>query len=348
MKSAIGLFLGLSTLMVSGVAKACQPSYQYLLEIDNYYQYNDQLKKNLYYKDDVFAAVVYAKKKSSKAADSSYKNHRDDGSGRLDKMRLKLIETLKGTPPKSIVVPRMSEKEIAREKKYIIEPKDMFDFWDGLQFSYASSDWYGMESMCSPIGDLTLKNKQSYLVIGYGSKVHFAEPVTGEDDILAKAVKALFNRDETSPLKISSKSFFKEMHGFRHVRTKYCPDFEYDFREVAMMWGEPEIPSADIMFESLSEHGFKIELETANFLETEKCHSGDQYLIIERPYKYYSRDRGSALDMPKHRFLKITNGKINVDDIPTNYEFTDEKIIPVEQVKAWIREGREAAGKLEK
>ncbi len=49
--------------------------------------------------------------------------------------------------------------------------------------------------------------------------------------------------------------------------------------------------------------------------------------------KYYERDRGSALEMPKHRFLRITNGTVNTDDIPTNYEFTGEKSSPLNRSK---------------
>jgi len=342
------IFLSLSIAFFSVVfsinAIACQPSYQFLLEIDDYYQYDDRRKKSFYDNDDLFVAIVYTKKKSSESAEKNYKNHRDDDSGRLDKMQLKLIERIKGKPPKTVIVPRMTQKEIAREKKYMTESMDMFDYWDGLQFSYASSDWYGMESMCSPVGKLTLINKQHYLIIGYGDDVYYTEPIADTNDVIVESVKGLLARDKSSPLRISSKSFMEEMNGFQTVRVKHCPEFEYGFDQYAMMWRDPDIPNTDKMFENLDEDGIKIELETANFFEIASCNIGDRYLIVERPYKYYKRARGSALDMPKHRFLKITNGNINVDDIPTNYEFTSEKIIPIEKVKTWIKEGRQKAG----
>ena len=65
---------------------------------------------------------------------------------------------------------------------------------------------------------------------------------------------------------------------------------------------------------------------------------------MEKQYVDVLLDYSSMMPEPKHRYLKITDGEIDMTDIPTNYEFTGGNIIPVEQVKSWIREGRAATG----
>jgi len=329
----------------SEIATACTYAQSY--GMDNYRHYSTE-KRDWLREDGTFVAVVKTEKYGSdKAKPSQYAS--DDipeNSGRILKFKLKPVRIIQGSPPEKIRVPEMTESEIHYERAYLEKSKMNFDFWDGFQLSAIESSWHGQWTSCGLSGQNIYLEDQYYLIIGknkdelYGTGIFLWEPIKSPHDPFVDAVASIIAGERPNPLAITPKEFFEQMWGYQQFDVKECPNSpKYKFMS-------HDAPDHQGVFGLTDKFDFDVSLKAQNFLFTQECKIWDEYLIIERRLTTIGRavpfSKFGGLDYPVHRFLKITNGMINVDDIPTNYEFTGEKIIPIEKVKSWIREGQAA------
>lgn len=317
-------------------ALACSYAPEIFSGMDNYYAYSTWTRDVLQ-EEDYFATVVKTKNRGSKSAKNStfYSFLSENSPDKLWKLKLKIELEIIGQAPKKVYAPVMTEAEEILEKNYLSTEKNVFDFWDGFQLTAAKSTWYGDWTSCGLTGDNIFLNNQSYLIIGRNEKIFYAEPVNGVDDPIVLGIAAFINRDDNNPLNMLPKRFFNQMNGYQVFEIKECPN-SYAI----------EKNSYDdylSMFENLEEENLLQPIKTQNFLFTEQCQIGDRYLLIERKLETYTRAgqyRVGDMKDPAHRFVKIENGMIVLDDIPTNYEFVGSESVPVDQVKTWIKESR--------
>jgi len=328
-------------LLKSDIAAACTYAQSY--GMDNYRHYSTE-KRDWLRADNTFIAVVKTKKYSSIEAEPETQRFGDkevpENSGRILKLKLVPVRNIQGVSPEIVQVPEMTDTEKEYEKAYLKKSKMNFDFWDGFQLSAIESSWHGKWSSCGLWGENIYLENQYYLIIGktedelYGAGIFLWEPINSPDDPFVDAVASIIADERPNPLVIRPKEFFKQMWGYQQFDVKECPNSSDDAPDHLEVFGKTD------------KFNFDVPLKAQNFLFTQECKVWDEYLIIERRLSSMGRAVPfpvfGDIEYPVHRFLKITNGMVNVDDIPTNYEFTDEKIIPVEQIKIWIKAGQQS------
>lgn len=350
MKLAASLFLGLSTLMVSSAAQACSFSPIAFSGLEDYSVYDSDKLGALRYKG-MNVALIKTKKLKSLSPNSD-KIFWDDPElpNILYELRLEVIDVLQGSFPEdeTIIVPKMSDED-KKEFQLRLNRNTGFNFWDGFQLTRQASNWYGDMTSCGPHGEIVLENDQYYLIGRTNTQVRFLEPVSGPDDSLVQAIKNLVNDNEDSPLKIDVRSFLSNIDGYIVFDVMACPpprrenstDIPLRYRYSHLQ--RDDYDEFDHIYGVVEETPNAAKLKPQNFMLREECKIGDRFLVLEKQYADVLLRSWRVMDLPKHRYMQITNGKIDMTDIPTNYEFTGETIIPVEQVKAWIREGGAAS-----
>lgn len=356
------LVIGFSVFVVSFLgstlsAQACSYPASMHSGMDDYFVYNSYELEDLL-DDETTIAVVTTKKTGTLRPDHTglgWGSDPERSPNLLIKMKLDVIELLKGKELSNLtrIVPEMDQKEkraaIAR-----LERKNEFDHWDGFQFSAQTSNWYGEWTSCGLSGDKVLLNDQHYLLARKESR-HYAkdfilEPITGLDDPLVAHFRNLIQDNAESPLKITPNAFFENMEGYKVFDVMACPfkqkDDETD-EEKTVRWNlqrqlEPDdYDKMNYIYGVVEDSNPSIALKPQNFIFRSTCQIGDRYLVIERQFKSVngnSRDF-PAMDNPKHRYLRVSNGLIDIADIPTEYEIQGSSKIPVGRVKTWIREG---------
>lgn len=343
------VFTFLTGMLFFGNASACSFAPYAFSGLDDYSVYDSYLLKTLS-NDKTRVALVKTKKVKKQTPDENKLIFAKNGHpNTLYKMRMEIVEVLKGSfsDDESIVVPKMSNSGTEELQKRLNRHSD-FNFWDGFQLSSQRSSWYGSHTSCGPTFDKVLQKKQHYVIVQTGTYLVVAEPVSGPDDPFMRDINNLIQGNEASPLKISAKTFLNNIDGYKVFDVTACPPEEEASKEIPLShrydyFDSEYFENFDHIQGVVEESSGENKLKPQNFLFRHECLVGERFLVLEKPYSEAFPSSWRVMDFPIHRYAKVTNGTINVDDIPTNYEFTGEKVISVEQVKTWIREGREAA-----
>ena len=224
MKSAAGLFLGLSTLLVSGVAEACSYSSIVFSGLDNYAVYDSHKLEDIRYDGMNIALVKVRKLKSLPINIDKVLRDNLDTPDTLYELQLEVIDVLQGTfsEDETIVVPKMSN-EGKKEFQLRLNRNTDFNFWDGFQLTRQASTWYGNSTSCGPYGEIVLENAQYYLMGRMNMGFSFIEPVFGPEDNFVKDMRNLVEGNDENPLRIDASSFLANMDGYKIFDVTACP-----------------------------------------------------------------------------------------------------------------------------
>lgn len=344
------------------VAEACSPASIVWYGHDDYSHYNAPKWGFDPLSDESYVALVRAKNRKTRRVKSNDFGRLYDAPRNGEKFpdktyefEFEIIETLKGNPEfdQRLIAPKMTKSKIEMENDFAATPKT-FDFWDGFDLTTPESDWYGARTSCGPMGDTALQKNGLYLVFGNGPKPIYFEQMSGLDDPLLSEFRRVFSGAPEHALLRTPENFFRQMVGYKSFEIISCPFGKYDFEERIIKIGEkthniwePSDDTKSVFEGSINlreDFNSSHDIDVRNYLLKVECAVGAQYLVLERLYKPTRPSFGFSVPEPKHRFVKIENGQIYTRSIESRIAIKEPHLIFVEQVKTWIKEGREAAG----
>lgn len=349
---------GFLFLAIHGLANACTPLPNHISQVDNYQRYKKTDWDFDIWDENSFVTLIKTKKKKIRKEESPTKAYYWWGEpeelkiknpvNRVYEFELVVVENLKGefNPSKNFDAPKMTKEKKMLEAEYLAKPKT-FDFWDGLDLTSPTSSWHGISACGGPASETLLKDHY-YLVFGKDSEARYFEPLSSLDDPLLTKFRKVFSQTTEHALLRTPKNFFSHMTGFKTVKARTCP-FGEGSEDDHYIW-RPSNATKETFensIETLDSYNSQHPITIQNFMSNVKCYPGDKYLVLERLFEPSRPTIGFVIVEPKHRFVKIEDGEIDTRTIPSRITIKEPYILPVEQVKTWIREGREAASVIE-
>lgn len=376
MKSAAGLFLGFSTLLVSSAAEACSydsynmgPSYSYSIYTSNHYRGPDNL--SLVRKAD-FIGVVRPYVVPGGRIDLKPEKMKSDWYFRPENLawkevRFKLLDVLKGRDNWNLsqMYPFVEGQKLPPPSRRHMARIPDTGFWETLNLRVPKTKIVGATDSCGELyGEPRLLPNRDYIIGAKGSEILFALVVNGPDDPLVEAFKDIANDREIHAMRMPPKDYFGQMAGYVHFKMKRCADTEDLYWQSDNEWNRAAKPpkydklkKQRRLYSIIDSSSSDLPLidvrdiytygRTVDRYYNVDCAVGQEYLAITRPdqtgYRgdYWFSAASYEHRLP-HRFLLITDGQVNSDEYLSNIQIDMEGLIPVEQVKAWIREGLQA------
>jgi len=224
-------------------------------------------------------------------------------------------------------------------------PKNIstFNMWENNEIkSPTTLIGTGPDSCGRSYPALLLQPRERYLVIGtIGSDgdpyIYSAAILETKKDPIISAIRKIAANADDAPNKISAEDYFKNMSGFAEINILQCPkreDFVYTDSRFAT--AEKQIGTLVSFEDTFNVSTDRFDFRDIGHYQNQKtqnnnysdkasavCQYGHKYLHIK-----------SSFD----KYLAITQGRINTDDIITNFEITGSKLVNVTNIKNWIRE----------
>jgi len=333
-------------------ASACSPSRMVMTGEQNY----QALKPSAYssWSDpELSIGLVYAKKKKTRKREVST-GYGGPKKKPFVKIKFRLIQNISGGYVKDETTwfPKIDDAGERRELARIGKPKS-FAFWDRRGLSTPQIQGYSASTSCGPMPSTTLLPGQHYLHFKKGKRTVGLEIVSGPDDPLVldfiEAAKGL----SESKIRRTPKDYVEEISGYQEFELKACPtETEIEL----LRWGSyggPTGPEAPLHVSQKSDYNSDFGgLKLIDFISYQKqvkghdwkCQTGKHYLVLD---KVSPRLSGRVVTMffvnpPRHRYIEISNGMIDTNDILSHITFLTEEdggtLVDVTHVKRWIRE----------
>lgn len=245
-------------------------------------------------------------------------------------IRFKIKDVLMGDPRRIKQRQYPSDKifQNAKAKTPILD----FDFWDNIKLPERMTfNGSNLDSCGNGLKNIVIQDRQLYLLFGTqeskSTSIYHAVPILSPENELVQAFRKISQNAIDAPNKYPTQKYFSQMKGFADIRVLECPkptDFRYEdsrfvgpekqnerLYSIRESFNHKPIEFRDVMAYSGNLHALNFE-----------CTKDDRYLALSSRY-------------PK--FLKIENGMIDVGDISTNIDIEGDRMIPVADIKTWIK-----------
>ena len=301
--------------------------------------------------------LVYAKKKRTKKRDV-YTGRGDDPKKKpFVKIKFKLIQNISGhyVVDESDWFPKINTAGERRELGRVGKPRS-FAFWDRRGLSVPLVGGYSAPTSCGAMPSKTLLPNQYYLHFKKGERTIGFEIVSGPDDPLVNEFVENMKGRSGTKIRRAPKDYFEEMSGYQDLVLSECPS---ESELEILRWGfssgsgGPKTVNSKLITGQHSHHNSQPkDLSVINFMSYQRhvngrdleCQIGKRYLVLDKVSKRpsYGQSGMFFVNPPQHRFIEVTNGKIDTDDILSQITIipdeNNESLVEVDDVKIWIRE----------
>ena len=333
----------MALIWLTPLANACSYSN---VGVQAYHQYHDGRRERLL-SDDAFIVVIKTSVDSlivpkMEKPLSPYSNG-ETSEIEWRGVKFDVVETIFGKAPKleAELYPVRERPNIDRLTKHRTK-KMGFGYWEVLPLSFPVSHLTGGSTSCGFFNGPIFDPGMTYLMLGRGDRIEFAEPVKNKTDVYVDYFRNIVSGSRLSKLKMTPQSYFSNLKGYVHIRFDRCEfgEFYFPYGEEknegfsytvldSSMSDAPEIKLMDII-------SYPPTRQTPHYL----CKTMNEVLVLINdtyPVDYSNGMFGVGLrPLPTQRFLPVTAGAIETKQILTNIDISGANNQPVDQVKYWI------------
>lgn len=231
--------------------------------------------------------------------------------------------------------------------------RSTFDFYDRMPLSIPEMEMVlegdNIIISCGPVMADMVQPDLQYLIVGQGSNILSAEPLSTAHDPLVSLVTDIVTHSETSALSISPEDFFAHFDYFEHVEIASCDlNTQKDINPIAALhrkkYNNGTLKHLKFGRYNPDKHATHWQVVSAYYNqnratnETFPCKTGDEYLAI---YKSPTPNNGRHTKvLPAHtlfvKFMKVKDGVVSIPDLMTYYKVDQSKPVTTKMVMDWI------------